>query len=109
MADLLDLSTRIIDGGVGGEALPPINRITNELSEVADGLAMVESFSHSIVVDSGDGLVAFDASHELTGAAVVEAIRGWSSDAVTRVVYTQATPTTSAGARPSPPRTVRWR
>lgn len=88
MADLLELSRKIIDGEFPGDSLPPINRITNELSEVDDGLAMVESFSHSIVLDSGNGLVAFDASHARTGAAVVEAIGGWTTEPVTHVVYT---------------------
>ena len=85
MADLLALSSRVIDSGVVDE---PVNRITNQLSEVADGLAVVESFSHSVVVDAGDGLVAFDASHERTGAAVAGAIRGWTSTPVTHLVYT---------------------
>jgi alkyl sulfatase BDS1-like metallo-beta-lactamase superfamily hydrolase len=85
MADLLKLSSRIIDSGTVDE---PVNRITNELSEVADGLAMVESFSHCVVFDSGDGLVAFDASHAMTGAAVVDAIQGWTSDPVRHLIYT---------------------
>ncbi len=85
MADLLDISSRIIDSGVADE---PVNRVTNELSEVADGLAMVESFSHSIVLDAGDGLVALDASHARTGEAVVRAIRAWRRAPVTHLVYT---------------------
>ena len=85
MADLLALSSRVIDSGVVDE---PINRITNELSEVADGLAVVESFSHSVVLDAGDGLVAFDASHARTGPDVVAAIRGWTSTPVSHLVYT---------------------
>jgi glyoxylase-like metal-dependent hydrolase (beta-lactamase superfamily II) len=85
MADLLALSSRVIDSGVVDE---PVNRITNELSEVADGLAVVESFSHSVVLDAGEGLVAFDASHERTGVDVAAAIRGWTSTPVTHLVYT---------------------
>ena len=85
MADLLALSSRIIDSGVVDE---PVNRVTNELSELADGLAIVESFSHSVVLDAGDGLVAFDASHARTGREVVAAIRGWSDTAVSHLVYT---------------------
>ncbi len=85
MADLLEISSRIIDSG---ELSEPTNRITNELSEVADGLAMVESFSHSVVVDTGDGLLAVDTSHDRTGADVVEAIKGWSTSPVRHVVYT---------------------
>jgi len=85
VADLLDLSARIIDSGVADE---PVNRVTHELSELADGLAIVESFSHSVVLDCGDGLVAFDASHAMSGAKVVEAIGGWRSTPVTHLVYT---------------------
>lgn len=85
MTDLLALSSRIIDSGIADE---PVNRVTNQLSEIADGLAVVESFSHSVVIDSGDGLVAFDASHALTGADVVKAIQGWTSDPVRHLVYT---------------------
>jgi glyoxylase-like metal-dependent hydrolase (beta-lactamase superfamily II) len=85
MADLLSLSARVIDSGVADE---PVNRTTGELSEVADGLAIVESFSHSVVLDGGDGLVAFDASHARTGAVVVDAIKGWSTTPVTHLVYT---------------------
>ena len=85
MGDLLALSSRVIDSGTVDE---PINRITNELSEVADGLAVVESFSHSVVLDAGDGLVAFDASHARTGSDVVAAIRAWNDTPVSHLVYT---------------------
>lgn len=63
-------------------------RITNDLSEVADGLAIVESFSNSVVLRTGDGLVAFDSSGVHTGAVVADSIRGWSSDPVRHLVYT---------------------
>ena len=85
MADLLALSSRVIDSGNVDE---PVNRITNELSELADGLAIVESFSHSVVLDAGDGLVAFDASHARTGREVVAAIRAWTDTPVSHLVYT---------------------
>ncbi len=85
MADLLALSSEIIDNGLTDR---PFNRVSNELSEIGDGLAVVESFSHSVVVDSGEGLVAFDASHANTGEKVVAAIKGWSSQPVSHIVYT---------------------
>src|SRR6056297_180536 len=85
MSDLLALSSRIIDSGVVDE---PVNRITNELSEIADGLAIVESFSHSVVLDGGDELAVFDTSHARFGPQVVEAIRGWRSSPVSTAVYT---------------------
>ena len=55
----VELSTRMIDSGVVDT---PPNRVTQELSELADGVALIESFSHVVVVDTGDGLVAFDSS-----------------------------------------------
>ena len=85
MADLLALSARIIDSGTADE---PVNRISQELSQITDGIAVVESFSHSIVFDAGDSLLVFDASGSATGARVVEAVRHWSSAPVHTVVYT---------------------
>jgi alkyl sulfatase BDS1-like metallo-beta-lactamase superfamily hydrolase len=85
MGDLLDLSARIIDSGVTDQ---PVNRVTNELSELADDLAIVESFSHSVAVRTDDGIVAFDASGVHTGEAVVQALRAWRPDPVSHLVYT---------------------
>ena len=85
MADLLDLSSRVIDSGV---ADTPVNRVTQELSELRDDLAIVESFSHSVVLDTGVGLVAFDTSAGNTGREVVEQISRWRSQPVTHLMYT---------------------
>jgi alkyl sulfatase BDS1-like metallo-beta-lactamase superfamily hydrolase len=85
MPDLLDLSARIIDSGITDQ---PVNRVTNELSEVADGVAMVESFSHSIAMLTAEGLVAFDASGVHTGAAVASALRAWKDEPISHLVYT---------------------
>jgi len=82
---LLALSSEIIDNGLIDR---PFNRTSNELSEIGDGLAVVESFSHSVVLDTGEGLVAFDASHAQTGERVVAAIKGWSAQPVSHIVYT---------------------
>jgi alkyl sulfatase BDS1-like metallo-beta-lactamase superfamily hydrolase len=79
------LSTRIIDSGVADTA---VNRITEELSELNDDVAIIESFSHSVLVDTGAGLVAFDTSVEGKGPAVVDAMRTWRSDPVDTIVYT---------------------
>ena len=85
MADLLELSARIIDSGVADQ---PVNRVTNELSMLADDLAIVESFSHCVALRTAEGLVAFDTSGVHTGAAVVDSLRTWSDDPVTHLVYT---------------------
>ena len=87
MADLLALSTRIVDSGI---ADGPVNRTNNQLSEVAENLAMVESFSHSVVWDSGDGLVCFDASHANTGEVVVNAMQQWRAQPALRLCLLQA-------------------
>lgn len=85
MADLIALSTKVVDAGHADES---VNRTTGELSEIADGLAMVESFSHVVTWNSGDGLVCFDTSHFNTGQQVVDSIRQWSSDPFNALVYT---------------------
>ena len=81
----LELSTKVIDSGVIDQA---INRVTNELSELAPDLAIVESFSHSVAWDSGEGVVCFDASGVGSGNAVVQSIRGWRSHPISTLVYT---------------------
>jgi len=79
------LSTRMIDTGI---ADAPPNRITQELSELADGVALIESFSHVVAVDTGEGIVAFDSSSAQTGRKVVESLRTWNGDPVHSIVYT---------------------
>ncbi len=85
MPDLLSLSASIIDGD---RLDVPVNRVTNELSELADDLALVESFSHCALWRTAEGLVCFDTSGVNTGAAVVDALRGWSGDPYAALVYT---------------------
>ncbi|MGQ0433808.1 MAG: alkyl sulfatase dimerization domain-containing protein [Microthrixaceae bacterium] len=85
MADLLELSARIIDSGRADE---PVNRVTQELSEVSDDLAVIESFSHVVLLRTDAGLVAFDTSGAHTGGACVESLRAWRSDPVSHLVYT---------------------
>ncbi len=85
MADLLDLSARIIDEGVTDE---PVNRVTNELSELGDGLAMIESFSHVVIFRTEAGLVLFDTSGALTADGVVASLRSWSDEPVDTILYT---------------------
>ncbi len=83
--DPLQLSTLTIDSG---NITEPLNRITNELTELADGLAIVESFSHSYAVETAEGLCCFDASGAGSGPAVVDALRSWSTTPISTLVYT---------------------
>ena len=89
MSDLLDLSSRILDGETEA-SLPELrpNAVTNELHQLTDGVSMVESFSHVISFATDDGLVCFDASGPRSGAEVTDALRTWSTDRVNTLVYT---------------------
>ena len=87
MTDLLALSSRFIDEGTSDGPLS-VNRITGELSEVADGIAVIEAFSHVVLFRTADGLVLFDTSLESFGGQVVRAMRGWSDDPVRAIAYT---------------------
>ena len=90
MADLLKLSTDIIDHKNDDPDFNPgpVNRITHELSELTDEIAMVEAFSHSVLFKTDDGLVVFDTSGDRGGRRVVEAIRGWSGEPFHTLIYT---------------------
>ncbi|HKI75344.1 MAG TPA: alkyl sulfatase dimerization domain-containing protein [Pseudomonadales bacterium] len=88
MADLLALSTDIIEGRASPEETGPVNRVNFQLSPIADRIAMVEAFSHCILFQTEDGLVAFDTSSVQGGDRVVDAIRGWRKDPFNSLVYT---------------------
>ncbi len=92
--DLLALSAGIIDTG---DLTTPTNRVNLELSEVADGLAVVEAFSHVWALRTDAGLVVFDTSSDALGAAAVASLRSWSSD-----------PVAHHRLHPRPPRPRRW-
>ena len=81
----IELSTKVIDSGVVDQ---PLNRVTNDITELADNLAIVESFSHSVVWDTGDGLMCFDASGAGSGIAVVDSIRTWRKSPISHLIYT---------------------
>lgn len=72
-SELLDLSAAIVDawstpgGPPPGAPEGPTNRVTNELSELDDGLSFIESFSNVVTFRTDEGLVLFDASSAFTG------------------------------------------
>ncbi len=88
MADLLALSSGVIDGTAGLDEVGPLNRINFQLSEIGDGIAMVEAFSHCILFKTDDGLVAFDTSSVNGGERVIRAIRGWTKERFNSLIYT---------------------
>ena len=87
MSELLALSARFIDEGVY-EGPGSVNRTTGELSEIADGIALVEAFSHVVAIRTDDGLLVADTSTAMFAPAVLKALRGWTDDRVNTILYT---------------------
>jgi alkyl sulfatase BDS1-like metallo-beta-lactamase superfamily hydrolase len=96
VADLLELSARLIDEGNSDE---PANRVTTELSEVADGIAVIEAFSHVVVFRTAAGLVLFDTSLEMFAEGILKSLRAWTDAPVHTVVYTHGHVDHVGGAR----------
>ena len=87
MADLLALSAECIDQNkYDGRGFS--SRVTTELSEIADGIALIEAFSHVIAFRTGDGLVLFDTSLEAYAGKILTSLRGWSKEPVSTVAFT---------------------
>jgi alkyl sulfatase BDS1-like metallo-beta-lactamase superfamily hydrolase len=84
MEDLVALASQIIDDGA---PIFPV-RISQELSEIADDVSLVESFSNVVAVKTRDGLFLSDTSGAMTGAAVVESLRRWSAEPFHTILYT---------------------
>jgi glyoxylase-like metal-dependent hydrolase (beta-lactamase superfamily II) len=92
--ELLDLSSEIVDawstpgGPPAGAIEGPTSRVTNQLTELDDGLAIIESFSNVVSFRTDDGLVLFDASSVFTAKACVASLRAWADEPVHSLVYT---------------------
>jgi alkyl sulfatase BDS1-like metallo-beta-lactamase superfamily hydrolase len=84
MSDLIALSTQIIDEGA---PVFPV-RINQELSEIGDGVAVVESFSNVISIATDEGLILSDTSGATTGEAVVKSLRAYTDAPFHTVLYT---------------------
>lgn len=84
-ADPLELAARTIDSGAVSE---PTNRTSNRLTEISEDLSIIESFSHVYSFRTPEGMVCVDASGPFTATAVMESLRGWSTDRVDHLVYT---------------------
>ena len=85
--DLLELSRAILHGEGTAEKRHPM-AASNELCEVGDGVAMVESFANVAALTTGDGLVLVDTGSAFTATAVHQAVRGWTDEPFDTAVYT---------------------
>lgn len=92
--EILEHSSALVDawstpGGPGPDAPDgPTNRVTNELSDLGDGVSIIESFSHVVTFRTDDGLVLFDSSSVFTGGGVTRSLRAWADDPIHTLVYT---------------------
>jgi alkyl sulfatase BDS1-like metallo-beta-lactamase superfamily hydrolase len=87
MGALLDLSAQILAGEAAIEDHHPFSP-SNELEEVAPGVAMVSSFANVAAVATGAGLCLLDTSSVFSADAVHAAIGRWSDDRATTAIYT---------------------
>ena len=85
MADLLALSERLINEG---DTETPSNRPTGELSEISDEVAVIEAFSHVVVLKSAGVLGLVDTSTSFMAPMCLTSLRSWSGDPADTIVYT---------------------
>jgi alkyl sulfatase BDS1-like metallo-beta-lactamase superfamily hydrolase len=85
VAGILELSATVVDEQ---RSDLPVHRVTQELSELQEDLALVESFGHLVALRTGEGLVVLDTSSHWSAPAVLEALRRWDRGPVRTVIYT---------------------
>jgi glyoxylase-like metal-dependent hydrolase (beta-lactamase superfamily II) len=87
VGSLLDLSAAILAGEAVIEDHHPFSP-SNDLEEVAPGVAFVESFANVTAVDTGSGLCLVDTGSVFAAGPIHEAVRSWSKERATTAVYT---------------------
>ncbi len=87
MGELLELSARILAGEASIDDHHPFSP-SNQLEEVAPGVAFVQSFANVSAIESGDGLCLVDTGSLFVAGAVHDAVRAWTSTPATTAVYT---------------------
>ena len=89
-AEMLGSTSAWIDGLI--ETPPEVGGLRNPsakpLVEISPRIGLIESFSNVIAFDSGEGLVTFDASHQIFAPSAVEHLRAWSDAPLRSCVYT---------------------
>lgn len=86
-ADLLALSDRLLAGEASIEDHHPFSP-ANELQEVGDDTAFVQSFANVSALRTDDGLVLVDTGSPFAAATVHAAVRDWDRSRLHTAVYT---------------------
>ena len=84
---LIDLSDRILRGEAAITDHHPFSP-TNELEEVGDGVAFVQSFANVSVFATDDGLCLVDTGSAFAARLVHDAVRAWTPTPASTAVYT---------------------
>ena len=87
MAGFLDLSAQILAGEAAIEDHHPFSP-SNELEELAPGVAFVQSFANVAAFVTGDGLCLIDTGSAFAAPLIHGAVRAWRPDPATTAVYT---------------------
>ena len=88
MSDMLERAARLVDGVDTDLDVGFLKTPTGAAEEVDERIALVQAFSNVVSFSTDDGLVLFDVSHQMSAAAVVSAVRQWSTDEIDTAVYT---------------------
>ena len=86
--EMLERSHRWITGAEPTAMKALFSEASDGLTELDDGVAIVEAFSNVVAFDTDDGLVVFDVSHHLSAPTVLGALREWTASPVDTAVYT---------------------
>ncbi|HZU74157.1 MAG TPA: alkyl sulfatase dimerization domain-containing protein [Acidimicrobiales bacterium] len=83
--ELLARSQEILDGG---QLRPGVNPPPGQLAELAEGVAIISGFAHTVVFATAEGLVLFDLPIPAQAPGTIKALREWSDLPVHTVVVT---------------------
>ena len=84
---LLDLSDDILQGRASIRDHHPFTT-SNQLEEVGDGVAFVDSFANVTALATDDGLCLVDTGSAFAAGAVHAAVRTWTDDRASAAIYT---------------------
>ena len=85
--DVLDLADKLFTGELPIESHHPFAS-SGKLAEVQDGVAFVDAFANSSVVDTEEGLVAIDTSGVFHAKQVHATVRAWSPRRLATAIFT---------------------
>lgn len=86
--ELLERSTRLIEDPKSERDPRAMNPIDGGLADFGDGVALITSFSHVVVLAGASGVNLVDTSSATLAPAVQASLRRWSADPVDTMVYT---------------------